>query len=308
MHAGIVNAGAFLANRFAPLFVHADEALHLAFAVGFVTAILGSALMMVQNDVKKALAYSTMGQMGYMMLEVGSGAFALAIYHMMVHGLFKASLFLGSGGVIGEARQSPNISDRTLFDFYFRSAREKIHGWIPFFFFVVTVPAIMVWVLFETLGEGVSTQGTFLFFFFAWAAGSRVAYALYHGQNRFWKMFLLMMAAFGLALAWYLLAEHSFGGILYPDRALFENLFSAAQLPWPLFYSFWTLAIFMLLASWSMVYCRSHAGCESFLVYDRLYNLFYQTLVREFYVLDIAEKAAGKMLRFSLAINQKLHF
>ena len=62
MHAGIVNAGGFLVNRFAPVFVHASEALHLMFAVGLVTAIVGSVLMLVQHDIKKSLGYSTMGR------------------------------------------------------------------------------------------------------------------------------------------------------------------------------------------------------------------------------------------------------
>jgi NADH-quinone oxidoreductase subunit L len=75
MHAGIVNAGGFLFNRFAPVFVHAPYALHLAFVVGVVTALVGSALMLTQNDVKKSLGYSTMGQMGFMIMECGLGAF-----------------------------------------------------------------------------------------------------------------------------------------------------------------------------------------------------------------------------------------
>ncbi len=66
MHAGIVNAGGFLINRFAPVFVHTGDVLHWIFIVGLVTAVIGSVLMLSQNDVKKALGYSTMGQMGFM--------------------------------------------------------------------------------------------------------------------------------------------------------------------------------------------------------------------------------------------------
>src|SRR5574340_1382316 len=80
MHAGIVNAGGFIINRFAPVFVHAGEVPHLVFAVGLVTAILGSILMLTQNDIKKSLGYSTMGQMGFMLVEIGVGAFSLAVY------------------------------------------------------------------------------------------------------------------------------------------------------------------------------------------------------------------------------------
>lgn len=82
MHAGIVNAGGFLLNRFAPLFVHTSDVLHVVFTVGLLTALIGSALMLTQNDIKKSLGYSTMGQMGFMVMECGLGAFSLAVYHL----------------------------------------------------------------------------------------------------------------------------------------------------------------------------------------------------------------------------------
>src|SRR5690625_25142 len=66
MHAGIVNAGGFLINRFAPVFAHTDNVLPGVFVVGLVTALIGSSLMLTQNDIKKSLGYSTMGQMGFM--------------------------------------------------------------------------------------------------------------------------------------------------------------------------------------------------------------------------------------------------
>jgi NADH-quinone oxidoreductase subunit L len=117
MHAGIVNAGAIIANKFSFLFAYDLYGLSLSFLVGIITAVLGSTLMLMQNDVKKALGYSTVGQMGYMMMEVGVGAFALAIYHMMAHGIFKATLFLSSGGVIHEARKDPVGATFVSFDY-----------------------------------------------------------------------------------------------------------------------------------------------------------------------------------------------
>ncbi len=75
MHAGIVNAGGFLINRFAPIFVHTEHVLLVAFAIGLITTIMGSLMMLMQSDIKKALGYSTMGQMGYMVMECGLGAF-----------------------------------------------------------------------------------------------------------------------------------------------------------------------------------------------------------------------------------------
>jgi NADH-quinone oxidoreductase subunit L len=117
MHAGIVNAGGFLINRFAPVFVHTEHVLLLAFAVGLITTIMGSLMMLMQSDIKKALGYSTMGQMGYMVMECGLGAFSLAIYHLIAHGVFKATLFLGSGAIIGNARKDPNIPEGEIYKF-----------------------------------------------------------------------------------------------------------------------------------------------------------------------------------------------
>jgi len=104
MHAGLVNAGGFLLVRLSPLFALSAPAMHLAFAVGTLTALYGTAVMRTRSDVKGALAYSTMGQMGFMLMECGLGAFSLAILHLAAHGIFKATLFLGSGGAVAEGK------------------------------------------------------------------------------------------------------------------------------------------------------------------------------------------------------------
>jgi NADH-quinone oxidoreductase subunit L len=68
--------------------------------VGMSTALFAALIALVQNDIKKVLAYSTISQLGYMMFGVGVGAFSAAIFHLMTHAFFKACLFLGSGSVI----------------------------------------------------------------------------------------------------------------------------------------------------------------------------------------------------------------
>jgi NAD(P)H-quinone oxidoreductase subunit 5 len=98
MHAGIINAGGFLMARLSPLIAHSTPALWLLFGVGTLTAILGSLSQQVQTDVKRKLAYSTIGQMGFMMLQCGLGAFAAAIFHLCAHGVYKATCFLSAGG------------------------------------------------------------------------------------------------------------------------------------------------------------------------------------------------------------------
>ena len=82
LHAGIINAGGFLINRLAPLFGMSSTTLHVAFVVGTMTAVLGATMMLAQNDIKKTLGFSTIGQMGYMIMECGLGAFSLAVFHL----------------------------------------------------------------------------------------------------------------------------------------------------------------------------------------------------------------------------------
>jgi NAD(P)H-quinone oxidoreductase subunit 5 len=100
MHAGLVNAGGFLLARFAPVFTASPEIMTLIFTVGAISALLGTAWMLVQSDIKRTLACSTMGQMGFMVMQCGLGFFTAAIAHLIMHGLFKAALFLGAGSAV----------------------------------------------------------------------------------------------------------------------------------------------------------------------------------------------------------------
>lgn len=106
MHAGFVNAGGLLLIRFAPVLEAAPAARALAIGMGIVAALVGSAMMLVRPDVKRALAGSTSAQMGFMLMTCGLGAYAAALWHIVAHGLFKAWLFLRSGSAIGIAEQA----------------------------------------------------------------------------------------------------------------------------------------------------------------------------------------------------------
>lgn len=104
MHAGIVNAGGFLIIRTSELMVAAPAALSLLAIVGGLTACFAALVMLTQTSIKKTLAYSTVAQMGFMMLQCGLGAFAAAMLHLLAHSLYKAHAFLSSGSVIAEDR------------------------------------------------------------------------------------------------------------------------------------------------------------------------------------------------------------
>ncbi|MFK8042395.1 NADH-quinone oxidoreductase subunit L [Congregibacter sp.] len=104
LHAGIVNAGGFLIIRFADVIAASGVALYALLLVGGVTALFGSLVMMTQRSVKGALAYSTVAQMGFMLLQCGLGAFSSAMLHIVAHSLYKAHAFLSSGSVVDVAR------------------------------------------------------------------------------------------------------------------------------------------------------------------------------------------------------------
>ena len=101
MHAGIINAGGFLIIRLSPLLANAGSALHFLAVIGAVTAAFGAVVMLAQPSVKRALAFSTIAQMGFMLLQCGLGAFGLALFHIVAHSLYKAHAFLRSGSTIG---------------------------------------------------------------------------------------------------------------------------------------------------------------------------------------------------------------
>ncbi len=106
LHAGIINAGGFLIVRFADVMLLSAVSLHLLAIVGGFTALFGAVVMLTQTSIKVSLAWSTVAQMGFMMLQCGLGAFALAVLHIVAHSLYKAHAFLSSGSIIDIARAS----------------------------------------------------------------------------------------------------------------------------------------------------------------------------------------------------------
>ena len=98
--ATMVTAGVFLVARMSPLFEHAPDALAVVTVVGGMTAIFAATVGLVQNDIKRVIAYSTCSQLGYMFVALGVGAYGVGIFHLFTHAFFKALLFLGSGSVI----------------------------------------------------------------------------------------------------------------------------------------------------------------------------------------------------------------
>lgn len=108
MHAGIINAGGFLVLRLSPVIVSSPAAMNTLACCGALTALFGSVVMLTQTSIKRSLAYSTIAQMGFMMLQCGLGAFSAALLHLVAHSVYKAHAFLRSGSITAAAPARPS--------------------------------------------------------------------------------------------------------------------------------------------------------------------------------------------------------
>ena len=108
--ATMVTAGVFLVVKCSPIFEYSTFALNLVAIIGMITALFAASVALVQNDIKKIIAYSTCSQLGYMFFAVGVGAYHIAMFHLFTHAFFKALLFLGAGSVIHTFQDEQDIT------------------------------------------------------------------------------------------------------------------------------------------------------------------------------------------------------
>ncbi len=182
MHAGIINAGGFLLNRLAPFYVLSSGTLHVVFLIGVLTVLLGATMMLTQNDIKKTLGFSTMGQMGYMIMECGLGAFALAIFHLIAHGLFKATLFLGAGSGIRASREEPKLPGSFSHEVGKKESSSQL-TWVTGLVATLVMPLIILMVAHDMLDIHLKdAHGEVIFLFFSWVTASQVMFSLYRLQ------------------------------------------------------------------------------------------------------------------------------
>ena len=297
LHAGIINAGGFLMNRLAPLYGLSSATLHVAFVIGMLTAVLGASMMLTQNDIKKTLGFSTIGQMGYMIMECGLGAFALAVFHLIAHGLFKATVFLNCGNVIHKARQQPAFPRMD-------EAIEKVQfsrlAWSTGFFTTLLMPLVILLVAHGALQIPIrDSQGAVIFLFFIWVTSSQAILTLTRLRAvASWKVSVAMLLTLLVVVFTYLFAAERFTAFLYPDREEAASYFQAAALPGPLFDGLVAMTTLLIILGWFYLYAgvrgqrmrmpprfeRLHAGLYvvfmNRLYLDAVYGRLGQALMR----------------------------
>jgi NADH-quinone oxidoreductase subunit L len=257
LHAGIINAGGFLINRLAPLFGMSSTTLHVAFVTGTVTAILGASMMLAQNDIKKTLGFSTIGQMGYMIMECGLGAFALAVFHLIAHGLFKATVFLNCGNVIHKARQEfhfPHPDDQAEAEGFSRLT------WSTGFVTTLLTPLLILLLTHGVLHIPLlESQGTAIFLFFIWITSSQAILTLTRLRAvASWKVSAAMLLTLLFVVFVYLFAVVSFTAFLYPNPEEVASYFKAGDLPDWLFDVMIVTASLLTILGWIYLYMRAH--------------------------------------------------
>ena len=186
--ATMVTAGVYMIARLSSLYVLAPASMTVVAIIGGVTALFAATIGLVQNDIKRVLAYSTISQIGYMFLACGVGAFAVGIFHLMTHAFFKALLFLGSGSVIHAMSGEQDMR-------YMGGLKNKIpHTWWVFLVATLAISGIPFFSGFfskdEILWKAFS-QGNPWFWLLGLTAAIltafymfRLLYMTFHGQSR----------------------------------------------------------------------------------------------------------------------------
>ncbi len=295
MHAGIINAGGFLLNRLAPLYALSPNTLHIVFVIGALTVVLGASMMLVQNDIKKMLGYSTMGQMGYMIMECGLGAFALAIFHLIAHGLFKASLFLSAGNVIHAARHEPKFPDSSGHGPPKLPAKAT---WMTGMIVTLIMPLIILMVAHDLLEVPLQdAHGAVIFLFFSWVTASQAIFSLYrlHAVAS-WKVASAMIAALFLIGFTYLWAGEAFTHFLYPGPGVADSFFVAAALNPTIFDALILVSTILIFLGW--IYAYTDAKGQKILIAEKAQAIpqkLYVILINRLYV-DLIYMRIGNTL------------
>ena len=189
--ATMVAAGVFLVARFFPVFEVSATMMNMLVLVGGFTALFAATMGLVMHDIKRVLAYSTISQLGYMMLALGTGAYAVAIFHLFTHAFFKALLFLGSGSV--------NHASGT-FDMRYMGGLRKVMPWTYATFLIGSVslagilPASGGWSKDEILSA-------------SWAAGGIV-----NNLGFFMALIAVFLTGFYIFRAFFMTFEGDFRG------------------------------------------------------------------------------------------------
>ena len=288
MHAGVVNVGGILLNKLAYLLILSPLVLNIAFVIGLFTAIFASMLMLVVSDIKRSLGYSTVGQMGYMIMEVGLGAFSLAVYHLIVHGVFKATLFLESGSLIKSARLDPNISESLSYKTFSEENTEYKNTKTFKLIAILTIVPVIAFIAAKMLlaPEFFDFNAAIVVLAFAWLSGSQLFLSFFKvSKADSLKVIVTVIATFIIVLFTYEFLGLALEHFLYKQDALL--FYEAATLNVTLVSALAVLSLIMI-AGGLFIYRQHFAKVPNpELKESKSKWKFYRLLVKEGYYFDI---------------------
>ncbi|WP_099019741.1 NADH-quinone oxidoreductase subunit L [Marinicella litoralis] len=240
--ATMVTAGIFMVTRMSPLFEMSDTALSFVMLVGAFTAFFMGLIGIVQNDIKRVIAYSTLSQLGYMTVALGVSAYSAAIFHLMTHAFFKALLFLGAGSVIIAMHHKQDMQEmgglRKYMPITFITAwigTLALTGFPGFSGFFSKDAIIEATHLSDRWGSGVAYIAVLLGVFITALYSFRLLYLTFHGKERMdhhtkehlkespWVVTLplILLAIPSVAIGWLTIEPLLFGGFM--DDAIHVN-------------------------------------------------------------------------------------
>jgi NADH-quinone oxidoreductase subunit L len=213
----MVTAGVFMVARLSPFFEASEFAMNFVMYVGAITAFFAATVGLVQNDIKRVIAYSTCSQLGYMFVALGAGAYSAGIFHLFTHAFFKALLFLGAGSVIHAMHHEQDM--------------RKMGG------LAKTIPVTYAMMLIGTLAlTGVGIPGTIFGFagFFSKDSIIEAAYAA-DGPGGFAFWALVIAAVFTSFYSWRLIHMTFHGKPRASEEVMHHAHESPAAMIWPLY-------------------------------------------------------------------------
>jgi NADH-quinone oxidoreductase subunit L len=236
--------------------------------------------MLTVPDIKRALGYSTVGQMGYMIMEIGVGAFSLAIYHLMVHGIFKATLFLESGNVIHQARKEPNITRSFSYKVFLEEERKFNKNFQ--LLLIIVILALVLYTVIEFLSKKDLSNyyAALVFLAFGWVTSIQLFTSFFKvSKEQSLGILVSLITSFVLIVMIYSFVGLAFENYLYGEN--YKRLFESANLSFGLVIIGVAFLIFTAFVMWILSYYSNYGidgkyNLKNKIVY--IYNIFYQEL------------------------------
>ena len=252
--ATMVTAGVFLVARMSPVFEYSPVALTFVTFIGATTAIFAASVGLVQNDIKRVIAYSTCSQLGYMFAALGVGAFGAGIFHLFTHAFFKALLFLGAGSVIHAVSDEQDMR---------RMGGLRTH--IPKTYWMMIIGTVAL----TGLGIPFTPIGTAGFF-----SKDAIIESVYAGHNLFsnYAFVMLVIAAFFTSFYSWRLIFMTFHGRARASADVMDHIHESPRVMlWPLY----VLAAGALFAG--ILFAGQFIGHEAHTGHEDWYNVFWRT-------------------------------